>query len=246
MSISDYMNKIIVKGKKEDVKKYFEHKIYEQGGITKEKIGIHSTDKKQDKIASIIRASNSTAGTEQQRQVLGIIFDYAKASNIWFDSLYDLGDPLSGGGNENTLALNEKDGFIYKANNLSNHKYNILDLFDSIKYHNEIFNCSKCIFVGLTGTKSFIEPIFKQQYIVRSEQATQSDIDNLMVLLDFEKINDHTFKNNEYIVSDLKPRNVLKDEDGNVCVIDDIIKKNTQEESPTERRKRAMIDSLID
>jgi hypothetical protein len=47
-----------------------------------------------------------------------------------------------------------------------------------------------------------------------------------MISLEFDKINNHTFRNADYTVSDLRPRNVLKDKDGNIYVVDNVITEN--------------------
>ncbi len=203
----------------------------ENRGLSEETQGIGDAVQKQDAVADYIRANIETAGEKQQGQEQRLAFKYAKENGLWIDSLYDLGESMSGGGNENTLAYNISDGFIYKSNNLSNHENSILKLFDSIKFHNEIFECDKYYFVGFTGIENkngnhYVEPIFKQQYLHDSEQATQEQIEAYMRELGFGKVNNHTFKNDIYIVSDLRPRNVLVDKEGNICVIDDIVKSD--------------------
>ncbi len=199
-----------------------------------------SSSQKQERAALYIRGRVETAREEQQglsneqERVIQkkAALEFAKQNDIWIKELYSLGSP-SGGGSENTLAYNTEDGFVYKSNNLSNYHDDILKLFDSVNYHNEIFDCDKYEFVGFTGIDNganktpYIEPIFRQFYLEDANQATASEIEGLMKELGFEKVNDYTFKNDKYIVSDLKPRNVLKDKDGNICVIDDIVKLNS-------------------
>lgn len=203
--------------------------------IPPETAGSNNEIPSEDEVASYIRESVGTTKKELQRYGEKLAaFEYAKKHNIWIDDLYSLGSPFSGGGNENTLAYNEKDGFIYKSNNLSNHNDSILELFDSIKYHNEIFQCDKYEFVGFTGHENknrepYIEPIFKQFYIQDSTQAYQEEIEKFMRSIGFTEHGKYSFKNEKYIVSDLRPRNVLKDEEGNICVIDDIVKLNMEE-----------------
>ena len=161
-------------------------------------------------------------------------FEYAKQASKWID-VNELGQPVEGGGNENNLTYNEKEGVIYKSNNLLNSKNSLSQYFEGIEGHNEIFPENQYEFVGFTGLENkgktpYVEPVVKQDYVPGAEQASQQDIDNLMLSRGFEKVNDHTFKNETYTVSDLRPRNVLKDPEGNIHVIDDIVKKNQANE----------------
>ncbi len=196
---------------------------------------------KQSEVASLIRRGIEAAREKQQGQISRhqqedierqVAFDYAKKNNLWIEDLYSLGDPLSGGGNENTLALNTATGEIYKSNNLFNAKNSISKLFDNVNAHNEVFPKNKYEFVGFTGHNEggtpYVEPIFKQKYVHDAEQASQEEIDTHMGSLGFDKVNDHTFRNADYTVSDLRPRNVLKTADGTIHVIDDIVSKNVQ------------------
>lgn len=146
---------------------------------------------------------------------------------------------MPGGGNENTLAYDEKNGVVYKSNNLFNSQQSISKFLEGIENHNKLFPENKYELVGFTGHnidgKPYVEPIVKQDYIPDATQATQKEIDAHMESMGMEKVNDHTFKNDEYTVSDLRPRNVLKDKDGNIHVVDDIVTKNQiQEQIPGE------------
>lgn len=51
------------------------------------------------------------------------------------------------------------------------------------------------------------------------------EIDRYMSALGFEKNDDWTFQNKDYIISDLKPKNVLRDADGDLFVVD-AVKQN--------------------
>ncbi|MDR0873746.1 MAG: hypothetical protein LBN27_09840 [Prevotellaceae bacterium] len=156
---------------------------------------------------------------------------YAKENNLWIKSLYSLGVPFVGGGNENTLAYDEKNKIIYKSNNLINHQFSIIKLLESIEIHNQLFPETKYDIVGFTGMDygenrtPYIEVILKQDYITNVVQATQQEIISYMHSIGFEQVNEHTFANKQYTVSDLRPRNVLKDTHGNIYVIDNIVSK---------------------
>ncbi|GHT45435.1 hypothetical protein AGMMS49965_22370 [Bacteroidia bacterium] len=74
----------------------------------------------------------------------------------------------------------------------------------------------------------YVEPILKQDYVPNATQATQQEIDGFMAYRGFDKVNEHSFTNGKYTVSDLHPRNVLKNEAGNIFVVDDIVSENQQ------------------
>lgn len=141
--------------------------------------------------------------------------EYAKENGLWIpmDKVFDLGTPGPSGNENDTYISN--DGYVYKVNNLMNSK-GILPLFDRIKLHNQIFPSSRYEFVGFTGFDGrSIYPIFRQAYVHESTNATPEEIEEYMNTLGFSKINEHKYTN-----SDLRPRNVLKDTDGDLYVVD--------------------------
>jgi hypothetical protein len=76
--------------------------------------------------------------------------------------------------------------------------------------------------IGFTGFENkarapYVEVVLKQPFIPNAGHATPQEISDFMQSRGFQKINNHTFENGQYIVSDLHPRNVLKDEDGYIC-----------------------------
>ena len=71
-----------------------------------------------------------------------------------------------------------------------------------------------------------IYPILKQSHIEIFRFATPAEIAEHMLSLGFNQVTDSQFADENYIVSDLFPRNVLKDKQGNIYVIDDIITEN--------------------
>ncbi len=158
--------------------------------------------------------------------------NYAKENGIWIENLYSLGRPTKVSGYENTLALDEKNDIIYKSNNLFNSKFLISNLFKQIQIHNTLFPETHYEFVGFTGVDNglnrppHVEVIIKQDFIENATQASPQEIADFMISLGFEKINDTSFTNGEYTVSDLFPRNVLKDENDIIYVVDNIVAKN--------------------
>ncbi|MEX0313537.1 MAG: hypothetical protein AB3N18_05125, partial [Allomuricauda sp.] len=128
-------------------------------------------------------------------------------------------------GNENTNVLDASTRTLYKSNNLFNSK-TISGLFDYVELHNQLFPNTKYEFVGFTGLDNgpkrapYVEPIFKQDYIDNAGLASPKDISDYMEGLGFENKGDATFSNGTFVVSDLHPRNVLKDDQGNIFVVD--------------------------
>lgn len=168
-----------------------------------------------------------------------LCFNFAKENNLWIENLSKIVSPISGGGNENTLYYDEITTTIYKSNNLLNHNFSILTYLNYILYHNLLFEKNSYILFGFTGFKNeksipYIEPIISQNYIIDAETASVDDIKKHMESRGFERINDFIYKNNEYTVSDLRPRNVLKDKYGNIHVIDNIITLNNKIEMKKE------------
>ncbi|MCC6515143.1 MAG: hypothetical protein IT275_02205 [Chitinophagales bacterium] len=166
---------------------------------------------------------------EQEDLEMRIIFDIAKDESIWIDDLYLLGKPTLVGGHENTLALDDTTGFLYKSNNLFNAKFLVSNLLKQINLHNELFPETYCELVGFTGFDNgkchapYIEVIYKQQYVDNAIQATPIEIRDFMLAIGFKQIDETRYTNDVIIVADLYPRNVLKDMHGYIYVVDDIV-----------------------
>lgn len=145
---------------------------------------------------------------------------YAKENNIWIpiNEVFDLG--VQGqSGNENDTYFSS-DGYVYKVNNLMN-SGSIISLFERLSLHNSIFPETAYTLVGFTGFEGRnIFPILKQRVVNHPTIATPSEIENYMISLGFIKVNNSTYKNKNIIISDLQSRNVLKDDDGDIYVVD--------------------------
>ncbi|MCE7041046.1 hypothetical protein [Dyadobacter sp. CY312] len=158
-----------------------------------------------------------------------VTFEYAKNNGLWIESIYSLGSPLTGGGNENTLVLSFENTTLYKSNNLFNSNNSIVQLLGQTVAHNLNFPDTKYELAGFTGFSNglkrapYIEVVLKQDYIPNSTQASPNEIQKFMTSLGFSKISEISYQNEFYIVSDLFPRNVLKTANGGIVVIDNII-----------------------
>jgi hypothetical protein len=186
-------------------------------------------DCRMEEIANVLRESNRTdaknlKGPDLEEYQKELIFKYAIENNLWVKDLYSLGVATGVGGNENILAYNEDEGVVYKSNNLYNVKFLISNFFEKLILHNLLFPNTKYTFVGFTGHKigktPYVEPIAKQDFIIDAIQATEEEIKAYMLSLGFSNTFEDVYRYDGLVIHDLKPRNVLKDKDGDIYVID--------------------------
>lgn len=146
---------------------------------------------------------------------------FALENALWIpaNELTKLGEP-GPSGNENDTYIFE--GTIYKVNNLLNSRGSILKLFQKILLHNLLFTETSYTFYGFTGfLGSSIMPIFSQNMVISSTPPTQIEISTYMAALGFDTTNKKgCYVNSMYKVWDVLPRNVLKDNEGDMFVID--------------------------
>lgn len=125
-------------------------------------------------------------------------------------------------GNENDTYLSADGKTVYKINNLLNNGGDLAAFLDGIEAHNALFPETSYEFVGIAGfDNDNAYPIFKQKFVPGASFATEAEISDYMSSIGFRPTgNDAEFTNGEYIVKDIRPRNVLKDANGFIHVID--------------------------
>lgn len=150
---------------------------------------------------------------------------YAKDNGIWLpiSDVFDLGVPGPSGNENDTYVSND---IIYKVNNLLN-TGSILRLLDRIMWHNNLFYDTAYTLYGFTGFDGrTIMPVLQQRLVKDATPATSIEIETYMSAIGFTKQNDEgRFANVDYEVWDLVPRNVLRDKDGDIFIIDAEIAK---------------------
>lgn len=151
--------------------------------------------------------------------------DYAKKHDLWLpiNEVFNLGAPGPSGNENDTYVSND---IIFKVNNLLNSRGSIIQLLNKILLHNLLFSETAYTFHAFTGFPgSSIMPIFKQSLIKDAMPATPIEIATYMAALGFSSTpTNGRFTNGEFEVWDLLPRNVLKDSEGDIFVIDAEIK----------------------
>ena len=145
---------------------------------------------------------------------------WAKSHNAWFSfsDIFRLGPPGPSGSEADTYI---GEGYIYKVNNLMHCDDSILLALAKFMIFNQIFPDVAYSLIGFTGFDGRnIYPVVSQPYIRGCVPATRLEIDYYMAALGFEAQGNGLFTNNDYILKDIHPKNVLKDENGEIFVID--------------------------
>lgn len=170
-------------------------------------------------------AGKGLSFAEQARITEEALIKYAKENDIWYplESLTDFGTPLPSG-NENEVYYNEKDGFVYKVNNLSLYG-NVATIVERLEKHNKIFPETSYEIIGFTGSPGrSLFPVLKQKYVDSVRNARPEEIKAFMEKMGFKQKFEVQYSDGETMVGDLYPRNVLVDASGDLYVIDNIIK----------------------
>ena len=153
---------------------------------------------------------------------------FAKEHGLWLpmERVFDLGVPGPSGNENDTYVA---DDSIYKVNNLLNCG-SILKLLDKVRMHNILFPETYYRLYAFTGFDGrTVMPVLRQRRIAHSEPTPQIAIDTYMAALGFNR--EETigrYSNSDFTVWDLIPRNVLRDQDGDIFVVDAEIKRNQQ------------------
>ena len=151
---------------------------------------------------------------------------YAKDNGMWLQmsDVFDLGVPGPSGNENDTYVSND---IIYKVNNLLN-TGSILRLLDRLTWHNNLFYDTGYTLHAFTGFDGrTIMPVLQQRLVKDAVPATAIEIETYMAAIGFTKQNNEgRFTNDEFVVWDLVPRNVLRDKEGDIFIIDAEIAKN--------------------
>lgn len=146
---------------------------------------------------------------------------WALKCNRWisFSNVFDLGLPGPSGSESDTYL--SQDGYVYKQNNLLHCSGSIVSALIRFILHNIVFPDTAYSFVAFTGFSGrSIYPIVRQCYIEGGRPATQNEIDCYMAAIGFNKVGHGKFENELFVLSDLLPKNALKDETGDIFIVD--------------------------
>ncbi len=145
----------------------------------------------------------------------------AKEMGLWLDfsDVCNLGTPAPSG-MENEVYLNNEGNLVYKVNNLML-SHSVGEFLNRLMLHNAYFPQTRYDLYGFTGFgRGSIYPIIVQDYIEDVTYATPEDIDLYMSKLGFHQVGEARYSDDTIEIFDLRPRNVLKDQDGDIYVVD--------------------------
>ena len=145
----------------------------------------------------------------------------AKELELWipYPAALALGDPYPSGV-ENEVFFDSSSNTVIKINNLMVSR-SVLHLFERLLLHNQMFPQTAYILIGFTGFgHGSIYPVLRQNYIANATYATHGEILDYMEALGFSARGEAVFTNTQLTITDLRPRNVLKNDRGTIYVID--------------------------
>ena len=111
---------------------------------------------------------------------------------------------------------------VYKMNMLVHVGEDILKLLDRIDLFNMLFPATALHFVGFHATSpNHVYPVFAQPFIPNAQFASEEEITEYMLAMGFHPTGeDGKFSDGKLFLFDMKPKNVLRSEDGTIFVID--------------------------
>lgn len=125
-------------------------------------------------------------------------------------------------GNECENWLDPIDNVLYKMNTLTHVGEDILKLLNRIEIYNQLFPLLHMKLVGLQiMSETSVFPVFAQPFISGARMAATDEIAEYMLSLGFAPTGeDGRFSNGKLLLWDIKPKNVLVTETGEIAVID--------------------------
>ncbi len=157
----------------------------------------------------------------------GIVRAFAEYQSCWHDNavsyIRQFGAKFHSKGREARVYLSKDESFVYKIKNDVSH--DLLRFFDEIINHNILFPATEYVILGFGLDEHGRFCTILKQDAVKGRPATPKEIEKHFLNLGFEKISDTAYKFGDYIVSDLKPSNVVYSK--GKCFVIDCFAQNT-------------------
>lgn len=181
-----------------------------------------------DRSAAHATDASGNSRTLSERSEINLLAEQlAKEMDLWipYPQAMNMGVPAPSG-MENDVYFDTSSNSIIKINNLMV-SHDVLSLLERLQKHNALFPQTAYSLVGFTGFgRGSIYPVLRQAYVANATYATHGEILDYMESLGFTLCGEAAFTNGELTITDLRPRNVLKDDNGAIFVIDVDFVKN--------------------
>lgn len=163
------------------------------------------------------------------------ITQYAKRKGIWIghkELQNKYGDPINSG-KESVVYYDTQKGKVVKSTNTLQFR-TLEEALDGITLHNTYFPKTALNVIGFGKNRDGEFEIISVQPYIKEEgrKLSQEEISEYLGKLGFEKHEDglaHNYKNNIVLLRDMHPENVILTPEGNIAVIDTIMRINTSD-----------------
>ena len=171
--------------------------------------------------SSTTNASGDSRALPERSEINLLAEQLAKEMGLWMPYAESLnkGFPYPSG-MENDVYFDANSNSIVKINNLMVSR-DVLSLLERLQMHNVLFPQTAYSLEGFTGFgRGSIYPVLRQAYVANATYATHGEILDYMESLGFTLCGEAAFTNGEVTITDVRPRNVLKDNNDAIFVID--------------------------
>jgi hypothetical protein len=240
-----------LEGSKKEISKFEETKQNANDIITGKKVFERFSPQEQRGLAegganhveaSILLAENERTGnkdnsTEAQENR---VESYAKDKGIWTDnttkSLTEkYGEPIASG-EEAIVWADPKNGKVIKTQDTFQYE-NLQQKLDGITLHNTYFPEASIKVLGFGRNAKGEFQVIVEQPFIQGEKLTQQEIKTFLEKTGFKEDENGHFSNGETIIEDVHTGNAIKTPQGNIVVIDPIMRLNIPEQGYGGTRK---------
>ena len=173
-------------------------------------------------------AEEAGRGGRKKESVLRTLVQRAQENGTWHERIEDIAGDYIGEGQENHVYLSKDGKDVIKINNFAFVPKDASDLsvfVDRLRAHNELFPSEKMELLGFThNAKGEVSAIIKQPFVDAEREATDAEIDAFLEDHDFTVDMTDEWSDGKYGIIDLKPSNVLSNNDGRLRFIDVVVR----------------------
>lgn len=182
-------------------------------------------------------ASEKESQDERNERQEGQVEAWAKREGVWHDDALAYGKSFGEelpGGQESHVYENPSNGAVIKVKNTLQY-HDLQEFLDGIVLHNNLFPETAYKVLGFGSDGEGFVAILEQPF-VRGAEPTQQQITEFLkervpdAEMYEESLGNGRYKTSQTLLHDLSPRNAIITANGNIAIIDDIIRPNVAAE----------------